>query len=250
MAKMRDWFFAGAQKLGTVVTLETPAIAELVRIAGFDWAWIDGEHGAFDERGAAVAGAILGPGVKSFVRIPDKTSTTIKRFLDAGCDGIIVPHVNTRAECDAILQAALFPPLGQRSVGIARAQGYGAYFSQSIRTRTYAVIVQIETAEGVRNVEDIVSVSGIDAVLIGPYDLSGSLGALGDVDAPAVKDAIARVLAACKTARMPCGIFAGDAQRAATYLTQGFDFTGIGVDTALLLQAYRHVLQQARGAPQ
>lgn len=243
---MQDWFYAGGPKLGTVVTLENPAIAELVRIAGFDWAWIDGEHGAFDERGAAMAAAVLAPNVKSFVRVPDKSPTTLKRFLDAGCDGIIVPHVNTRAECDAILQAALFPPHGQRSVGIARAQGYGAYFSESIRTRNYAVIIQIETADGVRNVEDIVSVAGIDAVLIGPYDLSGSLGALGEVDAPLVKDAIARVLAACKAARMPCGIFAGDGQRASTYLAQGFDFVGAGVDTALLLNAYRALIKQAR----
>lgn len=243
---MRDWFFENGPKLGTVITLENPAIAELVGLAGFDWAWIDGEHGAFDERGAATAAAVLAPDVKSFVRVPDKSPTTLKRFLDAGCNGIIVPHVNTRAECDAILQSALFPPHGQRSVGIARAQGYGAYFSESIRTRNYAVIVQVETAEGVRNVEEIAAVSGIDAVLIGPYDLSGSLGALGEVDAPVVTEAIARVLAACKAARMPCGIFAGDAQRAAGYIAQGFDFVGAGVDTALLLNAYRAVIKQAR----
>ncbi len=243
---MRDWFFESGPKLGTVVTLETPAIAELVRLAGFDWAWIDGEHGAFDERGAAIAAAVLAPAVKSFVRVPDKSPTTLKRFLDAGCDGIIVPHVNSRGECDAILQAALFPPLGQRSVGIARAQGYGAYFSEAIRTRNYAVIVQIETADGVCNVEEIAAVSGIDAVLIGPYDLSGSLGALGEVDAPIVRDAIARVLAACKAAHIPCGIFAGDGQRASTYLAQGFDFVGAGVDTALLLNAYRALIKQAR----
>lgn len=243
---MRDWFYTGGPKLGTVVTLEAPAMAELVRFAGFDWAWIDGEHGAFDERGAATAAAVLAPSVKSFVRVPDKSPTTLKRFLDAGCDGIIVPHVNSRAECDAILQAALFPPHGHRSVGIARAQGYGAYFSESLRTRSYAVIVQIETAEGVHNVDEIAAMSGIDAVLIGPYDLSGSLGTLGEVDAPAVKDAIARVLGACKAARMPCGIFAGDGHRAARAIAQGFDFVGAGVDTALLLGAYTALIKQAR----
>lgn len=243
---MRDWFYTGGPKLGTVVTLEAPAMAELVRFAGFDWAWIDGEHGAFDERSAATAAAVLAPSVKSFVRVPDKSPTTLKRFLDAGSDGIIVPHVNSRAECDAILQAALFPPHGHRSVGIARAQGYGAYFSESLRTRSYAVIVQIETAEGVRNVDEIAAMSGIDAVLIGPYDLSGSLGTLGEVDAPVVADAIARVLAACKAARMPCGIFAGDGQRAARAIAQGFDFVGAGVDTALLLGAYRGLIKQAR----
>ena len=127
---MRHWFLEGEPKIGTVITLENAAIAELVSIAGFDWAWIDGEHGALDERGAATAAAILAPTTKSFVRVPDKSPTTLKRFLDAGCDGIIVPHVNSRADCDAVLRAALFPPHGERSVGIARAQGYGAYFSE------------------------------------------------------------------------------------------------------------------------
>lgn len=243
---MRQWFLEGGPKLGTVITLETPAIAEIIGLAGFDWAWIDGEHGAFDSRGAATAAAVLGPNVKSLVRVPDKSPSAIKRFLDAGCSGIIVPHVNSRAECDAILQAALFPPHGQRSAGIARAQGYGAYFSDSIRTRNYAVIVQIETAEGVHNVEEIAAVSGIDAVLIGPYDLSGSLGALGEVDAPIVTEAITRVLAVCKAAGMPCGIFAGDGQRAARAIAQGFDFVGAGIDTAMLLNAYRALIKQAR----
>jgi 2-keto-3-deoxy-L-rhamnonate aldolase RhmA len=243
---MRHWFLEGGTKIGTVITLENPAIAELARIAGFDWAWIDGEHGSFDERGAATAAAVLSPATKSFVRVPDKTPTTLKRFLDAGCDGIIVPHVNSRADCDGILRASLFPPHGQRSVGIARAQGYGAYFSESIRTRSYALIIQIETAEGVRNVQEIVAMHEIDAVLIGPYDLSGSLGVLGEVDAPLVTAAIGKVLASCKAAGMPCGIFAGDAQRASGYVAQGFDFVGAGVDTALLLNAYSTLIKQAR----
>lgn len=243
---MRQWFLEGGQKLGTVLTLDNPHIAELVKIAGFDWAWIDGEHGAFDEKSAAVASACLGGSVKSFVRVPGKSPTTLKRFLDAGCDGIIVPQVNSRAEFDAIARASLFPPAGERSVGIARAQGFGAYFSQSITTRNYALIVQIETKAGVANVEEIAAAQDLDAVLIGPYDLSGSLGHLGEVSAPPVAAAIARVLCVCKAAGVPCGIFAGDAARARAYLSQGFDFVGAGVDSALLLGAYRDLLKAAR----
>lgn len=239
---MRQWFLNGGPKIGTVVTLDTPAICELVKIAGFDWAWIDGEHGVFDEKGAALAAMCLGSSVKSFVRVPDKSPTTLKRFLDAGCDGIIVPHVSSRAEFDAIARASLFPPKGERSVGIARAQGYGAYFSEAIKTRNYALIVQIETRDGVANVEEIAAADDLDAILIGPYDLSGSYGLLGDVTAQPVADAIARVLSVCKSAGMPCGIFAGDAVRAPAYLAQGFDFVGAGVDSALLLGAYRNLV--------
>lgn len=243
---MRQWFFNGGPKIGTVVTADTLAIAELVKIAGFDWAWIDGEHGTFDEKSAALASACLGTAVKSFVRVPDKSPTTLKRFLDAGCDGIIVPHVNTRAEFDAIARASLFPPKGERSVGIARAQGYGAYFSESLKERRFALIVQIETRAGVANAEEIVAAQDLDAVLIGPYDLSGSYGVLGEVGAPPVAEAIAHVLSVCKRARVPCGIFAGDAARAKSYLAQGFDFVGAGVDTALLLGAYRNLLGALR----
>lgn len=244
---MRQWFLTGEPKIGTVLTLDHPSISELVKIAGFDWAWIDGEHGAYTETSAALASSCLGTGVKSFVRVPDKSPTTLKRYLDAGCDGIIVPHVNARAEFDAIARAALFPPKGERSVGISRAQGYGAYFAQSISSRNFALIVQIETRSGVDNVQEIVAAPDLDAVLIGPYDLSGSYGALGEVTSPVVTEAIARVLAACKAAGVPCGIFAADAARAAAYLAQGFNFVGAGVDAMLLLNAYQDVLTRTRG---
>jgi 2-keto-3-deoxy-L-rhamnonate aldolase RhmA len=246
---MRHWFLSGEPKIGTVLTIDNPAVTELVRIAGFDWAWIDGEHGAHTETSAAIASAILGSGVKSFVRVPDKSPTTLKRFLDAGCDGIIVPHVSSRAAFDAIARAALFPPKGERSVDIARAQGYGSYFAQSIAARNYALIVQIETAEGVANVRDIVSAPDLDAILIGPYDLSGSLGVLGDVGSEQVTAAIATVLAACKVAKVPCGIFAANGEAARQYLAQGFDFVGAGVDTMLLLSAMKGLLGAARAAP-
>lgn len=244
---MRQWFLDGAPKIGTVLTLDNPHIGEIASIAGFDWVWIDGEHGAFDPRSAALTAACLDTGIKGFVRVPDQSPTTLKRFLDTGCDGIIVPHVNSRSQFDAIVRAAVFPPLGERSVGISRAQGYGAYFSDSIKTRNYALIIQIETKEAVANVEEIAAAAQLDAILIGPYDLSGSLGVLGEVTAPVVSEAIGHVLSVCKHARLPCGIFAADAQRARFCIEQGFDFVGVGVDSALLLGTYRDVLKVARG---
>ncbi|MEQ1714901.1 MAG: aldolase/citrate lyase family protein, partial [Hyphomicrobium sp.] len=96
--------------------------------------------------------------------------------------------------CHTIARAALFPPKGERSVGIARAQGYGGYFAQSIAKRNYALIIQIETIEGVANVREMAAAPDLDAILIGPYDLSGSLGMLGDVGSPVVMEAIATVL--------------------------------------------------------
>lgn len=243
---MRHWFYEGAAKIGTIITLDTPAIAEAVKIAGYDWAWIDGEHGLVDPKGAALIGAILSPQVKSFVRVPDQSPATLKRFLDAGCDGVIVPHVDTRTQLDAIIASCLFPPKGRRSVGIARAQGYGAYLNEAISSRSFAIIAQIETDAGLANAEEIAAAPDLDAVLIGPYDLSGALGMPGDLDAPPVREAIARILAVCKGANLPCGIFAANPARARAALEQGFDFAGVGVDTALLVDAFKATLSGSR----
>ncbi len=165
--------------------------------------------------------------------------TTVKRYLDTGCDGIILPQVSTLQDVEQIARAALYPPLGQRSVGIARAQAYGARFAECLQTRDYAILVQIETVTGVTNAEAIVSHHAVDGVLIGPYDLSGSYGLPGQIDAPQVSEAIDSVFRICRTHRKPCGIFAANAENARGCLKAGFDLVGAGIDSAILLNAYK-----------
>ena len=131
---VKAWLQSGGMKLGTIVTIDHPAIVEIARLAGFDWLWIDGEHGRFNEVSAATACAVTAGGPPTFVRLPDLSATAIKRFLDTGCDGIILPQVSSAAEVDEIARAALYPPRGERSVGIARAQGYGTRFAECLRT--------------------------------------------------------------------------------------------------------------------
>lgn len=235
---IRSWLNSRPAKLGTLLTVDNPAMIEVARLAGFDWLWIDAEHGQFDERGAATACAMLAGGPPAFVRLPDFSPTTIKRFLDSGCDAIILPAVSTVEDVRSIARAALYPPLGQRSVGIARAQGYGATFEACLREKNYSIVVQIETAEGVTNAEEIIGHEAVDAVVIGPYDLSGSYGVPGQVDAAPVVDGIAKVLAICRRAAKPCGIFAASAEKARSYAAQGFDMIAVGIDTTTLLNAY------------
>lgn len=243
---LRTWLNSRPPKLGTLLTVDNPAVVEVARHAGFDWLWIDAEHGQFDERSAATACAILAGGPPAFVRLPDFAPTTIKRFLDTGCDGIILPAVSTLEDVNAIARAAIYPPHGQRSVGIARAQGYGATFASCLRQKNYSILVQIETAAGVDNAEAILAHNAVDAVILGPYDLSGSYGIPGDVEAPQVVDGIARVLSLCKQAGKPCGIFSAKAEKARAYAAQGFDMIAIGIDTTLLLNAYKGVLTDTR----
>src|SRR5947209_12932792 len=112
---LKTW--AGSRpKLGILLTIDHPTIMDIARLAGFDWLWVDAEHGRFNEQSAALCSAICSGGPPVFVRLPDHHPTTIKRYLDAGCDGIILPQVSSLSEVEAIAQAALYPPRGQRSV--------------------------------------------------------------------------------------------------------------------------------------
>lgn len=242
----RAWLRSGGMKLGTIVTIDHPAIVEIARLAGFDWLWIDGEHGRFNEVSAAMACAVNSGGPPTFVRLPDRSATAIKRFLDIGCDGIILPQVSSGAEVEEIARAALYPPRGERSVGIARAQGYGTRFEEYLQTQDYAIVVQIENVAGVKNAEEIVGHAAIDAVVIGPYDLSGSYGIPGRVEAVEVVESIGKVQALCKNAGKPCGIFAATAEKAKAYAEAGFDLIAVGMDCSVLLGGYRAVREAIR----
>ena len=235
----KSWLRSGGMKLGTIVTIDHPAIVEIARLAGFDWLWVDGEHGRFNELSAAMACAVNAGGPPTFVRLPDRSATAIKRFLDIGCDGIILPQVSSAAEVDEIARAALYPPRGERSVGIARAQGYGTRFTECLERQDYAIVVQIETVAGVRNAEVIASHDAVDAVIIGPYDLSGSFGIPGQIDSPQVVESIANVQAICRLAGKPCGIFAATAEKAKSYAAARFDLIAVGMDCSILLGGYQ-----------
>ncbi len=242
----RAWLQSDGMKLGTIVTIDHPAIVEIAGLAGFDWLWIDGEHGRFNEVSAAIACAVGAGAAPMFVRLPDRSATAIKRFLDIGCDGIILPQVSSAVEVDEIARAALYPPRGERSVGIARAQGYGARFAECLEKRDYAIVVQIESVAGVKNAEAIAEHDAVDAVVIGPYDLSGSFGIPGQIESTQVVESIATVQALCKAAGKPCGIFAATAEKARAYAEAGFDLIAVGMDCSVLLSGYKTVLEAIR----
>lgn len=245
---VRAWLRRAGVKLGTILTIDHPAIVEIAGLAGFDWLWIDGEHGLFNEISTATACAVNGGHIPAFVRLPDRSATAIKRFLDVGCDGIILPQVSSAAEVNDISRAALYPPRGERSLGIARAQGYGTRFPQCLQQQDYLIAVQIETASGVQNAAEIVRHDAVDFVIIGPYDMSGSFGIPGQVDAPQVMDGIAKVQGLCGEAGKPCGIFAGSAEKAKAYVPSGFDLVATGMDSTTLLSGFKAMREAICGA--
>ena len=161
----------------------------------------------------------------------------VKKALDTGAAGLIFPHLQTAGEAARVVGWSQYPPEGGRSIGIARAQGYGAKLKESIDSanRNLALIAQIEHIDAVRNIEAILNVPGVDAVFIGPFDLSASMGKPGQVLDAAVQKAMAKVRQAClKRSGVPVGIFARDIEFAGKSLAEGYSLLCTGTDATLL----------------
>jgi 2-keto-3-deoxy-L-rhamnonate aldolase RhmA len=234
--------------LGTMVTLPTPATAEILADLGFDWLFVDGEHGPLETRELAGILQAVSRDVACLVRVPEASEVPIKKALDLGAAGIIVPQVNTAEQAADVVRFARYSPEGARGVGLARAHGYGMRFKEYVdgANAEIAVVVQAEHARAVDNIEAIVRVPGVDAVLLGPYDLAASLGKMGKVDDPAVVDAIRRVTDVCVAAGMPLGYFGVTAAAVKPYVERGYTLIVAGVDTLFLGQAARTLLADLR----
>ena len=238
----------GEQLLGTMVTLPTAATAEILAKLGFDWLFLDAEHGPLETRELAAILQAVDRDAACLVRVPEAAETPIKRALDLGAAGIVVPQVNTAEQAADVVRFARYAPEGARGVGLARAHGYGARFKEYLERANdeIAVVVQAENIRAVENIEAIVRVTGVDAVLLGPYDLSASLGKMGAVDDPQVVEAIEQVTRTCQAAGMPLGYFGVSAAAVQPYIERGYTLIVAGVDTLLLGGAARALLAELR----
>jgi 2-dehydro-3-deoxyglucarate aldolase/4-hydroxy-2-oxoheptanedioate aldolase len=237
---------AGRTLLGTIVTLDSSEVVEILSGAGFDWLFIDTEHAPLDA--LAAQRLLQAARIPCVIRVPDGAEATLKKALDAGAAGVVVPMVNSAAQAEAVVEACKYPPRGRRGVGIARAQGYGPGFGEYVRRANdaTAVIVQCEHIRAVENIESIVAVAGVDAIFVGPYDLSGSMGRLGDVEHLDVLAAIEGVRLACERAGKPLGIFTGAPEAARRFVAQGYSLVAVGADTMLLGGAARQAVAALR----
>lgn len=231
--------------IGTLVSLASPASAELLANLGFDWLFIDAEHAPLALGEIQSILQATQHRCPCLVRIPANDEVFIKQALDMGAAGLIAPLVNTAEAARQIVRLAKYPPAGARSIGLARAHGYGQTFQQYLTAANdeLAVVVQIEHIDGVNNVEAILEVEGIDAIFLGPYDLSGSLGKPGEVNDSEVRSAIARVVTACRDKQMPLGIFAVNAKAAQPWVDEGCTLVTVGTDTLFLAEAAKRALK-------
>jgi 2-dehydro-3-deoxyglucarate aldolase len=230
--------------VGTMVTLETPASAEIFAELGFDWLFVDGEHGPLETRELLAILRAVGHRLPCVVRVPGAEETPVKKALDLGAAGVIVPMVNTAEQARSVVRFARYAPAGSRGVGLARAHGYGTKFQKYVTSANddIGVIVQAEHVQAVDNIESIVAVEGIDAVQLGPYDLAASMGRMGQVDDPMVVEAIDHVIRTCREADIAVGWFGVSAAAVQPYIDRGCTLITAGVDTLLLAESAREML--------
>jgi 2-keto-3-deoxy-L-rhamnonate aldolase RhmA len=184
------------------------------------------------------------------VRLASDDEVGIKKALDVGAAGIIVPQVNTAEQAERVVRMSRYPPLGTRGVGLGRANLYGMRLREylSVANDVLAVVVQAEHVDAVRNIEAIARVPGLDAVFVGPYDLSASMGLTGQVDHPDVVAAIERVASVCQAAGMRLGIFGASPAAVRPYIERGFTLVVGAVDTLLFSQSAVAALGKLRPA--
>ena len=237
--------------LGSWITLSHSSIAEIMSKLDFDWLTLDMEHSAITLSDAQkLIQTIELSGVTPLVRVGENNPNLIKRVMDAGAHGVIVPMINNRDDAILAVSAVKYPPFGARGVGLARAQGYGFGFEEYKEwvKKESIVIVQIEHKSAIDNLEEILNVEGVDASIVGPYDLSASFGYPGEYERKEVKSAIRKYLTVCDELGKPAGfhVVPPDIEKVKERIKQGFNFIGFSLDTFFLGQKIREEFRKGK----
>ena len=240
--------------IGSWITLGNTGVAEILSNAGFDWLVIDLEHTtiSIDQAGDLIRIIDLS-GVPSLVRLTSNDENQIKRVLDAGAQGILVPMINSAKEAKLAVAATRYPPLGNRGVGLARAQKYGASFKEYLDWQSDVnsgpvVVVQIEHIDAVNNLKEILNVDGVDAFIIGPYDLSCSMGIPGEFENPKFIKTIERIVKISSELNAVSGLHVvePDKEKLNKAIEAGHKFIAYSVDIRMLDVAARNGLDEYR----
>ena len=246
MNKILSQFIAGEKSLGMWLNMGDTQVAEITTAAGFDWICIDLQHGLAETGDLKSLLPIIERGsATSIIRVLGADPDQIGRVLDLGAKGVIVPMINTPEEAAQAAAACRYPPIGNRSCGPTRAMAYDPTYLGNANDEV-ACIIMIETAEGLANVEKIAALEGVDALFVGPIDLSFAItGGLAGLQSPIFIKALEKIINA---ANIPTGIFSQNPQNAAQNLSSGFQFTNAGADTSLFTGAVASAHEQLKTA--
>jgi 2-keto-3-deoxy-L-rhamnonate aldolase RhmA len=227
----------GGTVFGIFQSMASEAVSEILANRGFDWILVDMEHGMMGlETAGRLFAAIDRGGPTPFVRVAGNDQATVKRALDAGAMGVMIPLVNSREEATRAVSYCKYPPSGLRGLGPGRASLYGvnlAEYSASADSEIL-VLLQAEHKDAIDHIDEIAQVPDIDVLFVGPYDLACSMGHASQPGHPEVEQAIAKALAAAQSANLVPGIFCMNAESAKKRAAQGFRFIAIGLDSVYL----------------
>jgi 2-dehydro-3-deoxyglucarate aldolase len=224
--------------VGSWIQIPHPSIAEIMGQSGYDWVAVDMEHGTVGHQQLPDLFRALELGdTLPLVRLAQGHPKDCKQALDAGAGGVIVPMVETAEQLANVRNACRWPPSGTRGVGFSRANLFGRYFAEyQEEAQSPLLVAMIEHMRAVDNLEAILAVKGLDAILIGPYDLSASMGLTGQFSEKAFLDAMSRVKALCQKENIPCGVHVvmPDASELDQRISEGYRFLAYSIDAVFL----------------
>ncbi|MDB6168280.1 MAG: rhmA [Verrucomicrobia bacterium] len=245
LQRLRAKLQAGTPVYGLWITLESASICEMAVALGLDWVTIDAEHGHLDWKEIVehVRAAVRSDTVV-LVRLAENSPALIKRALDIGADGVVIPWIETALQLEAAVAASTYPPRGVRGIGAERATCWGQCFIEHTAEADANVLVVpiIETVRAVQNVEQLARVKGVDLFFFGPADLSATAGFAGKWEGPGVADLILQAKDALRKAGKHCGVIATDEANLAQRREQGFGMLGLGLDASLMLRSLHGLL--------
>jgi 2-dehydro-3-deoxyglucarate aldolase len=235
--------------LGTWITIPHQSIIEILATAGFEWMVLDLEHSPMDyQQMQNLIAHIQGNGMEALVRVAKNDEVQIKKALDAGANGIIVPMIKTLDDAKRVIKYSKYPPIGERGVGLSRANHYGNKFQSYVEwhQKELVIVFQVEHIDAVNNLDDILSTDGLDGIIIGPYDLSASLGKPGEFDDPDVAIALKKVVETTLSSNVSLGFheISSDYKNVIEKFNLGYNFIAFSLDFNFLGNSAREQMNQ------
>ena len=238
LRNIRSKLQKGEFTIGSWIQLESPSSAEIIGNSKYDWVAVDLEHGSISiSQLPNIFRALELGNTLPLARISEGSPNNCKRALDSGASGLIIPKIESKKQLEFLIKSCKWPPDGFRGVGFSRANLYGENFVNYKEEASQPLVVgMIETKLGLENIKEILSVQGLDAILIGPYDLSASLGLTGEISHPKVEEAIDYILKCCTKFNIPAGIHIVDpsVKEIKNKIQKGYRFIAYSIDTVFL----------------
>lgn len=241
LSSIRESLKNQVASVGSWMQIPNSSVGEIMGRAGYDWIAIDLEHGSFSACGLPdIFRAIELGGALPIARVNESANNACKLALEAGAAGVILPNIDSAAQLDGIIQHCCWPPAGKRGVGYSRANLFGKDFEEyKILAQSPLIIAMIESYSGFQNLDEILKVRGLDAIFIGPYDLSASIGKVGQFDDVEFGSILTEILSKCKSYNVPCGIHLvhPNESQLKQYIREGYLFIANSIDSVFLFEA-------------